>query len=640
MSERPYDICGWATKFNVRCADGRTIRSQAFDECDHKKVPLVWQHMYDKPSNVLGHAMLYKKPEGMWTECWFNDSDKAEDAKLLIRNHDIDSFSIYANGLKHKGKDVIHGNIREVSLVLAGANPEALIEYSSLAHDGIEGSEDDEATIYSHGLIATPELVHSGMMNPSPQMVAEEKTEKSYENEREANEMPDQKKTVRDIFNELTPEQKTVVEFIIGTIVNEYEEGENMKHNAFANDNSQNTMAPSLSRDDYAKIFSAAKKGGSLRSAVEEFVGDYNDSLAHSVYNTDGSEQTYGIADIDLLFPEYKNLTSTPEFIKRDMDWAGVVMGGVRKTPFARVKSQFANITGNEARAKGYIKGRKKAEEVFTLLKRTTDPQTVYKKQKMDRDDIVDITDFDVVAWIKSEMRMMLDEEIARAILVGDGRLNSDDDKIMPDHIRPIWGDDELYTIKAPVTAGVDDTATARSIIRAALKARKDYKGSGNLAAFMSEDWLTEMLLLEDGIGHPLYPDATALARKLRVQKIVTSPVMENLTNNGEKLAMILVDMKDYTVGADKGGEVNMFEDFDIDYNQQKYLIETRICGALTKPYSAIAVTVTAGGTTYTEVSEYTGSPAAQGWYEKEGNTYVLSTDTEIVSGKTYYTRG
>ena len=676
---KPYDICGWATKFNVHCADGRTIRPGAFDDCDGKQVPLVWQHMHDDPANVLGHAVLHVRPEGVWTEAWFNDSTKADDAKELIRNRDINSFSIYANKLKHKGHDVIHGVIREVSLVLAGANPEALIEFPVLEHGDGEPVE-DEAVIYSHGIIAPvgslptsvfPNaqaaqnyMMHGAMTPPSPAPVMRpvqmpmrpanipenpnviqhavpmdaQRPPQVTAKPEGGNTMPNEQneRTVRDVFNEMTDEQKNVVYFMLGEMMDDLKEDNNMMHSAFEN----SSPRARLTAEDYKQIFDLAKKEGSLKAGVEAFVEDNSDRLAHSVYNADGSEQTYGIADIDTLFPEYKNITDTPEFIKRDQDWVGAVMNGVRKTPFSRIKSQFANITMDEARAKGFTKGKPKIEEVFSLLKRTTDPQTVYKKQKMDRDDILDITDFNVVSWIKGEMRMMLDEEIARAILIGDGRLSTDDDKISPDHIRPIWGDDELYAIKAHVTAGADDAATAKNAIRTAIKARKKYKGSGNLTFYTTEDMLTEMLLLEDGIGHPLYADVAALARKLRVNKIVTVPVMENQTAGGETLAGIMVDLKDYNVGADKGAGVEMFDDFDIDYNRYKYLIETRISGALVKPYSAIVLVVGGTDTTYTETEDYTGSPKDKGYYEKEGTIYRPSRDASIVTGKTYYVKG
>lgn len=634
-----YDICGWATKFNVKCADGRTIRPGAFRECNGTKVPLVWQHMHDDPENVLGHAILYNKDEGVYAYCYFNDSKAANDAKELIRHGDINAFSIYANKLKHKGGDVLHGTIRELSLVLAGANPEALIEFPVLEHADGEPCE-DEAVIYSHGEIIRPNLVpFVPVMRPvQPQVLMHAaipaQTVSQAQPKQEVKNMPE--RTVRDVFNELTPEQKNVVYFLLGEMLDEFggSEDSEMKHNAFEG----GAYADVLSHDDMKSIFENAKRTGSLKAATEEYFGS-SDSLAHAVYNSDGSEQTYGIADIDTLFPEYRNLNNPPDWIRRDQDWVSTVMNGVHKTPFSRIKSQYANITMDEARAKGYVKGHRKIEEVFSLLRRTTDPQTVYKKQKLDRDDILDITDFDVVRWIKGEMRVMLDEELARAILIGDGRLSTDEDKISEQHIRPIWGDDELYTIRVNVVPGAkDDEATkAKALIRAIIKARKNYKGSGNLTFYTTEDWLTEMLLLEDGIGHPLYADTAALARKIRVNRIVTVPVMEGQKKGNEELVGVIVDLDDYNVGADKGAGVELFDDFDIDYNQYKYLIETRCSGALIKPFSAMAVTINGANYTYTEVESPSGNPVEQGYYEKQGTLYRPTSDTTVVSGKTYY---
>ena len=637
--DQNYDICGWATKFNVKCADGRTIRPGAFRECNGTKVPLVWQHMHDDPENVLGHAILYNKDEGVYAYCYFNDSKAANDAKELIRHGDINAFSIYANKLKHKGGDVLHGTIRELSLVLAGANPEALIEFPVLEHADGEPCE-DEAVIYSHGEIIRPNLVpFVPVMRPvQPPVLMHAaipaQTVSQAQPKQEDKNMPE--RTVRDVFNELTPEQKNVVYFLLGEMLDEFggSEDSEMKHNAFEG----GAYADVLSHDDMKSIFENAKRTGSLKAATEEYFGS-SDSLAHAVYNSDGSEQTYGIADIDTLFPEYRNLNNPPDWIRRDQDWVSTVMNGVHKTPFSRIKSQYANITMDEARAKGYVKGHRKIEEVFSLLRRTTDPQTVYKKQKLDRDDILDITDFDVVRWIKGEMRVMLDEELARAILIGDGRLSTDEGKISEQHIRPIWGDDELYTIRVNVVPGAkDDEATkAKALIRAIIKARKNYKGSGNLTFYTTEDWLTEMLLLEDGIGHPLYADTAALARKIRVNRIVTVPVMEGQKKGNEELVGVIVDLDDYNVGADKGAGVELFDDFDIDYNQCKYLIETRCSGALIKPFSAMAVTINGTNYTYTEVESPSGNPVEQGYYEKQGTLYRPTSDTTVVSGKTYY---
>ena len=623
-----YDFSGWATKNDIKCADGRTIRDGAFKENDGQTVPLVWMHQHNTPENVLGHALLeYRPGEGMYAYGKFNDTPSAQHMKTALKNGDINSMSIYANQLKQQGGDVMHGNIRELSLVLASANPGAVIENVFLAHSD-EDYEDEESVILFNVPFSSDDIHHADEEKKEAPKMAEEQKSSG--------------KTVGDIYNSFTDEQKKVVQLIVAQALaaddedNDSGEEEEMKHNAFDND----TNSTALTHADYQMIFSDAKRLGSLKEAVEAH--QENGVLAHAVYNSDGSEQTYGVADINTLFPEYRNLNTTPDWIKRDTDWVATVMNGVHHTPFSRIKSSYANITMDEARAKGYIKGHKKKEEVFTLLRRTTDPQTIYKKQKLDRDDIIDITDFDVVAWIKGEMRLMLDEEIARAILVSDGRLGSDEDKISTMHIRPVWGDDDLFTIPVPVTAGADDAATAKAMIRAIIKARKDYKGSGNLTMFVSEDWLTEMLLLEDEIGHPLYPDEASLARKLRVNKIVTSPIMENQVRDGNvKLAALILDLKDYNVGADKGGAINMFDDFDIDYNQQKYLIETRISGALIKPFSAMAVEIGGSKPTYTEVEEPTGdeNPSVEGWYEKIGDLYRPSADVTVNTHKTYYTK-
>ena len=574
MGAKGYDFSGWATKFNLKCSDGRTIRNGAFDDCDGKTVPLVWQHQHDSPANVLGHSVLEVRPEGVYTYSYCNDSEMGQLAKQLVGNGDITSYSIYANKLKQKGGDVYHGIIREVSLVLAGANPGASIDMPSLEH-----SDDDtetEAFIYNED--------GSVFLSHADEEKSEEAEEKPAE-KKEDSKMADKEKTVKDVFDSMTEEQKNVVYFMIGQALedagvsddndeDEDEEDEEVKHNVF--DTDEMTDENTLSHDAMETIIKDGKRLGSLRDSVLEHAEDY------------------GIDGIEWLFPEDHDLDNTPKWIKRDTGWVSVVMNGVSHTPFSRVRSRFANITEDEARAKGYLKGHKKKEEVFSLLKRSTTPQTIYKKQKLDRDDVIDITDFDVVAWIKGEMRMMLDEEIARAILIGDGRLTSDDDKISEDHVRPIVNDADLFTIKAAVVtaAGADEATKAKAFIRAAIKARKNYKGSGNPTLFTTEDMLTEMLLLEDNTGRPLYESESALSTKLRVSRIVTVEVMEGFkVQNVDPLMGIIVNLKDYTVGADKGGAINMFEDFDIDYNQNKYLIETRCSGALTVPYSAIILT-------------------------------------------------
>ena len=569
-----YDFSGWATKCGIRCSDGRTIEKGAFSDDNGKVVPLVWMHDHSSPDNVLGHALLEDRGDGVYAYCKFNDTEHGQLAKSLVNHGDVRSLSIYANKLKQNGGNVLHGAIREVSLVLAGANPGAAIDFPILEH-GEQAV--DEAVIYNDGYISVDE---EHMEHAEDDKTEEPVPEKPKEEEK----MADKKdKTVKEVFDELTDEQKDVVYFMIGKALEdagvnpegkkdekEDEDTEEMKHNVFDNDSAY--YGDTLSHDAMETIIKDAKKQGSLSESV----------LAHA--------EDYGIDGIEWLFPEDRELNKTPEWIKRNDDWVSVVMNGVHHTPFSRVKSTFANITEDEARARGYIKGRMKKEEVFSLLKRATTPQTVYKKQKMDRDDIIDITDFDVVAWLKGEMRMMLNEELARAYLIGDGRLPSDDDKISEDHIRPIANDADLFTIKTAVTypANATDSDKAKAIIKAAVKSRKNYKGSGNPTFFTTEDVLTDMLLIEDGIGHKMYKTEAELATSLRVSKIVTVPVMEGHQVGGKNLLGIIVNLQDYNVGADKGGAVNMFEDFDIDYNQEKYLIETRCSGALTKPYSAI----------------------------------------------------
>ena len=562
-----YDFCGWATRNNIQCSDGRIIRKDAFKSNDGQKVPLVWNHQHNDPTNILGHAMLENREDGVYAYCTFNNTDAAKDAKSLVEHGDISSLSIYANKLKQNGPNVMHGQIREVSLVLAGANPEAYIE-NIISHGE---DSDDEAIMYFGEDI---ELEHS------------DDSKKEVELKKEDNKMAEKStpekddRTIGDVFDTSTEDQKTAVYAIIGQILEDNgigkdseEDDKKMKHNVFEGDNHDTN--DTLSHSDMQAIISDARRYGSMKDAV----------LAH------------GIEHIDYLFPEAANVENMPSFIQRDMTWVGEVMNSVHKTPFSRIKSTFANITEDDARAKGYIKGKKKKDEVFALLKRTTSPTTIYKKQKLDRDDVVDITDFDVVAWLKSEMRMMLDEEIARAILVGDGRLSSSDDKINEQNIRPIYTDDNLYTIREQIKFSATATADekAKSFIRQSIKARKEYKGSGSPVLYTTEDVLTDCLLLEDTTGRVIYDTVEKLATALRVKKIVTVPVMEGYKKTGEdskeySLMGIIVNLADYNVGADKGGAVNMFDDFDIDYNAQKYLIETRCSGALIKPYSAIVI--------------------------------------------------
>lgn len=564
-----YDFSGWATRNNIRCSDGRTILKDAFKHNDGQTVPLVWNHDHNDPLNVLGHALLENRDEGVYAYCTFNDTDAGRNAKALVEHGDVTALSIYANQLKQQGPNVLHGAIREVSLVLAGANPGAFID--SIIRHGEES--DEEAIIYTGEELVLEHSQNSIVNDKNLDEVKDNFTPPSGNKER----------TVQDVFDTLNEEQKTVVYALIGQALddsnqnenNEKEGNDNMKHNVF--DQDQKEKENVLTHADMETIISEGKRYGSLKDSF----------LAHTAQ--------YGIDQIDFLFPDAKNVTNQPDFIKRDDSYVQKVLRGVHHTPFSRIKSTHANITADEARAKGYIKGHLKKEEVFTLLKRTTTPTTIYKKQKMDRDDIIDITDFDVVAYIKAEMRMMLDEEIARAILVGDGRSTSSDDKIPETNIRPIAKDEDLYTIKAPVAVAKDATedAIAKAFIRTVIKSRKEYKGSGSPTLFTTEDMLTNCLLLEDNNGRIIYDSVDKLATTLRVKEIVPVEVMEGVTRTVSSknlpLMAILVNLNDYYVGADKGGAINMFDDFDIDYNQEKYLIETRISGALVKPYSAIA---------------------------------------------------
>lgn len=599
-----YDFSGYATRNNIKCSDGRVIMRDAFKDNDHKTVPLVWQHDHMSPDNVLGHAMLENREDGVYAYGVFNNTPAGRNGKELVKNGDVRALSIYANKLKQDGANVIHGAIREVSLVLAGANPGAYIDTVMVHSD--EG-EDTEDAVIKFNLNANPILLHSEEESSNAEHtesddVIEHVDDKNEKEDDVANENSNSgDKTVQDVIDSMTEEQKNVLYALVGAAAggadnNDDGDDKNMKHNAFEDEGE--TMAHSV---DFSEILRDAKRCGSLREAViEHGLEDvnYEDYLEHAVGD-------YGIKQIDTLFPDFKSLNTPPAWVSRNMDWVAGVMNSVSHTPFSRIKSMFADITADEARARGYTKGKKKIEEVFTLLKRTTTPQTIYKKQKLDRDDIIDITDFDVVAWLKGEMRMMLDEEIARAILIGDGRTDVDDSRIFPTNIRPIWQDDTFYTIRAQVdTKGLDEVSKTEAIIKAVIRARKNYKGSGNPVFYTTEDVLTDMLLLENQIGDVKYRTKEELANRLRVSDIVTVEVMEGQTRKGDKskgdvdasatkdltLVGLVVNLKDYNVGADKGGAVSMFDDFDIDYNQQKYLIETRCSGALIKPYSAISV--------------------------------------------------
>lgn len=621
--EKKYDFSGWATKANVRCSDGRTIAHDAFKDCDGEIVPLVWNHQHNDPNNILGNVLLKNMGAGVYAYGSFNNSESGKLAKMLVEHGDISSLSILANNIKQVGSDVVHGVIREVSLVLAGANPEACI-----------------AEVVTHG--ETLDGTTAKMFFNEPINTNAEEVENDEMIVEHAEKKTDSEETIGDIFDTLTDKQKDVVYYLIGKAIEGSGEdgGDNVEHAENNSDSEETikdvfeTLTDKQKEVVYALIGQAVEDAKSNDSEedkeeIEQSEGGNNmkfnvfdkqgkvddDTIKHSeglkVIIDDAKRfgsmkesfiqhaATYGIENIEYLFPDDKNVTNTPIFIQRDTTWVGEFMNSVHHTPFSRIKSLFADITDDEARAKGYYKGKIKKEELFTLLKRTTIPTTVYKKQKMDRDDVIDITDFDTIAWLKTEMRMMLDEEIARACLIGDGRLSSSDDKINEQNIRPIWTDDDLFTIKSLITLSpsATDDDRANAFIKAAIKARKDYKGSGNPILFTTEENLTDMLLLTDATGRDLYDSIDKLTTKLRVRKIVTVPLMESKIRQVDSathtLMGIIVNPSDYNIGADKGGAVNMFDDFDIDYNQQKYLIETRCSGALIRPYSAIAIEMT-----------------------------------------------
>lgn len=584
--ERKPDFGGWATVYDVKCGDGRTLRKGAFAGQNGMRVPIVYNHDHKNLDSVLGHAYLEERDEGIYAYGYLNDSYEGQAAKERVKHGDIASLSIYANKLKEKAGDVYHGVIREVSLVLASANPKAYID-NILMHSDDDAEDEWSAQMCFNEPIDTEfVLVHSEDYDE----------EEDYEEEpQEEEEMADL--TVGEVYDSMTEEQQAAVDAIVDEAVSnaldaydeemgydeeDYDEGEEddmVQHNAFENDFDGGFYGQNIHVLEHSEIedmFSDAKTLGSLRASV----------LAHT--------DDYGIENIDYMFPDAKLNEGDPQFIKRKDDWVSKVISGTSHSAFSRIKSLFADITEDEARAKGYIKGNLKKEEVFTMLKRKTEPTTIYKKQKIDRDDVLDIKDFDVVAMIKREMREMLDEEIARAILVGDGRPNSSDDKIKEANVRPIWKEEALFVVKKTVDVAANASADtkAKTFIRTAIKARKDYRGSGNPSLFCTEDLLTDMLLLEDNMGRPMYDTEEKLRTKLRVKEIIPVPVMEGLVRDdkGETRSLmgIIVNLSDYKVGTDKGGEINMFDDFDIDYNQQKYLMETRMSGALVKPYSAI----------------------------------------------------
>ena len=602
--KKTYDFSGYATKVGIKCSDGRTILQDAFAHCDGKKVPLVYQHLHNDPKNVLGHAVLENRPDGVYAYCSLNNTEAGKTAKALVQHGDISALSIYANSLVQKSSNVIHGVIREVSLVLSGANPEAYIDNLAFEHsDGSITTDESEA------FICAGAIIHDGIEIPE----VSDNQDSSEESISHADDKkdPEDQKTVGDVFDTLNEEQKTVVYTMIAqALETQDDEEEDVKHSNIKGDetmkknifdkDSAATEVRGLSRADLRAIFNDARQSQStLKNAflahgyesISDALADYehqDEVLAHAA--------TYGIDNIGYLFPDARTTTNTPQFIKRDTEWVSKVFGAAKHVPFSRIKTVLADITADEARARGYIKGNEKADEVITLLKRTTDPQTVYKKQKLDRDDIIDITDFDVVVWLRMEMRMMLEEEIARAQLVGDGRLSSSDDKIKEDKIRPIATDDPIYTIEIQIPV----VATTAQMIDEIIKGRKQYKGTGTPAFYTTPDVNGDMLLLKDTTGRRLYNTEADLAAGIRAREIIEVPVMENKvvvltpatvseTGLQKRLVGISVNMTDYSLGADKGGSISMFDDFDIDFNQFKYLIETRCSGALTMPHSAIA---------------------------------------------------
>jgi hypothetical protein len=585
-----YDCSGWATKANVRCYDGLVIAQDAFKECSGKVVPMVYNHDHANVDNVIGHCLLENRPGGVYCYAKFNDTDTGKTARQCVESGDLSAFSIFANGLKKVGSTVKHGFIREVSLVLAGCNPGALID-EVVKHSADEDYEGGEAFIYNEdGLSLTHGMDPEG--NPLEDLTHSADSGDAVTDDKATQEeakMADEKnegKTLEQVYNSMTDEQKECCHALVGLALEEKEGGNNddgeeddtVKQNVFDKDTNATVLKHSI--EEINNVVKTAKSHGTMKAAFED-AGMDSDELAHSIDN------------IDWLFPEDHLLDTTPRIIDKPDDWVSVVMGAVHHIPFSRFKSMFADLTEEDARAKGYIKGNFKKEEVFGLLRRSTSPTTVYKKQKLDRDDVIDITSFDVVAWLKQEMRLKLNRELALAYLLGDGRLAASEDKIDENCIRPVFNDSDLFTIKVQCkTTGLTTVEDKyKALIKQILRSRKEYRGSGTPTLFTTEDALTEMLLLEDGIGHPLYADEAALARKLRVKNIVTIPEMEGRKGaKGGDLVCLIVNLADYTVGADKGGAVSMFDDFDIDFNAQKYLIETRCSGALTTPFSAMAV--------------------------------------------------
>lgn len=635
-----YDFSGWLTRYDIKCDDGRTIKHGAFSKQSGKRISLVWQHQHNSPENVLGFMDAEARPEGIYGYGSFNNSDQAVHAKNALAHGDYDCLSIFANKLQERDGDVYDGVIREVSLCVAGANPGARIDHPVLMHDGFEEPVFTEAVISMGGTFDDNfTLMHSATSDDK-----KEAKEEPKKDEEEDKGMADKEnKTLGDVIESMNEDQKAALYYLMAKYKEELEgksddddedkdegDDEDMKHSAFMGEEQNELMHDAIETMENSLAEAKRNNSSSLRQVLE----------SAGVLQHDGT--SYGITNVETLFPDAKNLTAEPQFIKRRTEWVKAVMEGVHSSPFSRVKSTFADITEDAARARGYIKATQKVAEFFNVLNRVTEPQTVYKLQKMDRDDILDITDFNVVAWIKDEMRGMLDEELARAVLVGDGRTANEPGKIREDKIRPIAFDDDLFTIKVYAKTGADDDATTKNIIRAAIIGSEDYEGSGNKVAFVAPRTLTNALLLEDGYGRERYTRDT-LASKLNVSKIVESPIMKGVTDaNGNALQMVIVDLHDYVMGADKGGSIQLFEDFDIDFNQNKYLIETRCSGALEKIHSAIAVFSNASGNgpTYTEAetTEET-NPKAQGLYERTGGGYIKSNDTTVVTGKTYYSR-
>ena len=622
---KQYDFCGYATKNDLLCADGRTIRRDAFKECDGTTVPLVWNHRHDDPEMVLGHAYLENRKDGVYMYGKFNDTERGQTCKKILQNKDINGLSIHANHLKQRAGDVLHGVIKEVSLVLSGANPGALIDFAVSHSD--DGEEEvyayligDEFTELEHGDIELEfdEPVEVDDEEDTPEEALEETVEHSEEDSEEEIKMArnrefmhadddDQEEskssgkdeTVQDVINTLTDKQKTAVYALLAaasgdTDDEDDEENETMKHNAF--EEYYDDAPDVLSHADMELIIDDAKRMGSLRDAVEAHMEEGVLMHADEDYGITRGTGTnnYFVRDPEMLFPDYKALSNTPEFIRRDTSWVTSFMSSVKHTPFSRIKTLFADITIDDARALGYIKGNQKKDEFFNLIKRTTDPQTVYKRQRMDRDDVIDITDFDVVAWIKGEMRDMLDEEIARACLIGDGRDASSEDKISENHVRSVLNDADLFTIKISLEDQEADSATAKAFVKAIIQNRKDYKGTGNPDLFISDEMLAKLLTMEDGNGRFIYETEAHIKTALRVNNIIPNPLLGgtefSIDGDTHTVAGILLNPIDYVIGADKGGAVNMFDDFDIDYNRMIYLIETRISGALVKPKSAMVI--------------------------------------------------